>query len=414
MAPEPSRPDDSGALGMAGAQPTREAADDAIASNPPGMATPESHSPEPTGNAEPCGTDRSTKPDAPLGEEATPEPAPEPEATVPPVLEQDATELPTAAPEVASSPAQAVGTSPLAVTDEGPPPASEHVCSGDGTCDRPDCSCQPRGIDRRRFLGFALTIAAGVAGGAALSQLAPLFAEEAVDPNPITPVYDPERVAWTFIVDSNRCIGCGLCVAACKNENNLPDAGYYNRTWVERYVETADGAVAVDSPDGGIDGFPPITVIPGVAAKQVTSAFFAPRLCMQCAEPPCVDVCPVSATYITPEGIVLVDDARCIGCAYCIVACPYGARYLIPATSRTPLGIPGVADKCTWCYHRIARGLVPACVEVCPVGARKFGDRSDPSSEVAAILRTDDAAPLWPEYGTEPRLYYLGPVTEKA
>jgi tetrathionate reductase subunit B len=402
MAPEPALPDDPVAP-VAAAEPpqprTVEAAPEAMPEPPAAGAPPE---PAAEAAAEPPAPEREAEPAG-----AGPPPELQPAGTVPPV----GPEAGLRSAEIAA-PAHPL---PVAADESSPEPAAGHPCAGDGTCDRPDCTCEPRSIDRRRFLGFALTIAAGVAGAAALSQLAPLFAEsESADPNPITPVYDPELVAWTFIVDSNRCIGCGLCVSACKNENNLPDDGHYNRTWVERYVETADGAVVVDSPDGGIHGFPPITVIPGVAAKQVTSAFFAPRLCMQCAEPPCVDVCPVSATYITPEGIVLVDDARCIGCAYCIVACPYGARYLIPATERTPLGIPGVADKCTWCYHRIARGLVPACVEVCPVGARKFGDRSDPSSEVAAILRKGEASPLWPEYGTEPRLYYLGPVTETA
>lgn len=271
------------------------------------------------------------------------------------------------------------------------------------------------GLDRRAFLGYGVAIAAGVVGAAALSRLVPVFAEdEGAAPEPIVPVYDPERVAWTFIVDTGRCIGCGLCVGACKEENRITEEAKYNRTWVERHVTTADGKVHIDSPEAGIHGFPPLSQAPGVAGRPITSAFFSPRLCMQCEEPPCVDVCPVSATYVSTEGIVLVDEQRCIGCAYCIVACPYGARYLIPAAERTPLGVAGVADKCTWCYHRIARGLVPACVEVCPVGARQFGDRNDPTSDVAIALSAGDAAPLWPEYGTKPRLFYRGPITEQA
>ena len=135
---------------------------------------------------------------------------------------------------------------------------------------------------------------------------------------------------------------------------------------------------------------------------------------MQCEDSPCTSVCPVGATYRTAEGIVLVDASRCIGCGYCVLACPYGARYIAPAADRAPNGTPGVADKCTWCYHRISRGDQPACVEVCPVGARKFGDGSDPSSDVATLIRERNGKPLHPEYGTRPRVWYLGPAAEEA
>ena len=108
-----------------------------------------------------------------------------------------------------------------------------------------------------------------------------------------------------------------------------------------------------------------------------------PRLCMQCDNSPCTGVCPVGATYRTEDGVILVDARRCIGCGYCVVACPYGARYLVPAGPEAPNDTPGVADKCTWCYHRISRNLEPACVEVCPVGARMFGDAADPDDPIA-------------------------------
>jgi tetrathionate reductase subunit B len=321
-------------------------------------------------------------------------------------------------PEALAAPVDARPTEPSPPEREPSPAGPVHEPGCDPEC---GCSCAPAPaagarFGRRQLLGYGLTLAAGVAGAAVLTQLRPLFADEEPEgaPAPITPVYDPARVGWTFIVDTGRCIGCGLCVGACKEENHLPEEALYNRTWVERHVRTADGGLHIDSPEGGIHGFPSVSEAPGAEGKRVTSAFFSPRLCMQCEEPPCVGVCPVSATYVTTEGIVLVDANRCIGCAYCVVACPYGARYLIPATERTPLEVPGVADKCTWCYHRIARGLVPACVEVCPVGARRFGDRNDPTSEIAAILRDEMPEPLWPEYGTKPQLFYLGPVTEQA
>jgi Fe-S-cluster-containing dehydrogenase component len=129
---------------------------------------------------------------------------------------------------------------------------------------------------------------------------------------------------------------------------------------------------------------------------------------MQCENPPCVGVCPVGATYRTADGIVLVDQERCIGCGYCVVACPYGARYLVPDGERTPTGNPGVADKCTWCYHRITAGREPACVEVCPVNARIFGDLNDPKSPIQAVLQAPGAGVLRPELGTLPRVFYVG------
>ena len=133
---------------------------------------------------------------------------------------------------------------------------------------------------------------------------------------------------------------------------------------------------------------------------------------MQCAESPCTEVCPVAATYHTDDGVVLVDADRCIGCGYCVVSCPYGARYLTPAGGRSPSGVAGVADKCTWCYHRITAGRVPACVEVCPVGARAFGDRSDPASPIHAVLAGKETSLLHPEFGTVPVVLYIGSTSD--
>ena len=269
-------------------------------------------------------------------------------------------------------------------------------------------------VSRRRFLGFGLAIVGGLAGATALSRLFPIFEEPAGAPPPIVPAYDAAAKRWTFVVDSGSCIGCGLCVVACKEENDVTRDERFARTWVERHAEATDGSRFVDSPRGGIDGFPPASTAPGAEGKTISSAFFEPRLCMQCEEPPCTAVCPVGATYRTEDGIILVDPRRCIGCGYCVVACPYGARYIAPAADRSPNDTPGVADKCTWCYHRISRGDLPACVEVCPVGARKFGDAADPESEIAAILRERQSEVLYPEFGTKPRVRYLGPAIEEA
>ena len=269
-------------------------------------------------------------------------------------------------------------------------------------------------VSRRRFLGFGLTLLGGVAGATALSRLVPVFEDTSSAPPPIVPAYDPTGKAWTFVVDSASCIGCGLCVVACKEENAVTEDGEFARTWVERHAVTGDGTVYVDSPEGGIDGFPATSTAPGAEGQTIDSAFFEPRLCMQCEDPPCTSVCPVGATYKTADGIILVDPRRCIGCGYCVVACPYGARYLTPAAERAPNDMPGIADKCTWCYHRISRGALPACVEVCPVGARRFGDAADPDSEIARLVRERGPEPLDPEFGTRPRVLYLGPSVAEA
>jgi len=268
-------------------------------------------------------------------------------------------------------------------------------------------------VSRRRFLGFGLSIVGGLAGATALSRFFPIFEDTSSAPPPIVPAYDPVGKAWTFVVDSASCIGCGLCVVACKEENAVTEDGRFARTWVERHA-VSDGAVYVDSPDGGIAGFPPTSTAPGAEGRTIDSAFFEPRLCMQCEDSPCTSVCPVGATYRTEDGIILVDPRRCIGCGYCVVACPYGARYLTPAAERAPNDTPGIADKCTWCYHRISRGALPACVEVCPVGARRFGDAADPESEIATLVRERAPKPLYPEFGTRPRVLYLGPAVEEA
>jgi tetrathionate reductase subunit B len=276
---------------------------------------------------------------------------------------------------------------------------------------RPDATGR---LSRRRLLGYGLTIAAGLGGAAVLGRLVPVYDDDAPAPAPIVPVRDQATAGWTFVVDTARCIGCGLCVVACKEENHVPEESQYNRTWVERHAVTDTGAVLIDSPEAGIEGFPLLSTAAGAAGATITAAYFVPRLCMQCEEPPCVSVCPVAATYRTPEGIVLVDAERCIGCGYCVVACPYGARYITPATEATPQSTPGVADKCTWCYHRISHGTVPACVEVCPVGARQFGDRNDPADPINDVLAGASPEVLFPEYGTRPRVLYVGPVTGEA
>lgn len=216
--------------------------------------------------------------------------------------------------------------------------------------------------------------------------------------------YDPTQHKWLIAIDASKCIGCGMCAEACKKENNVPLEPRYFRTWVERYVVTKPkpgsgetrGETYVESPNGGIGGFPP-TQIP---QDDILKSFFVPKLCNLCEHSPCSQVCPVGATFDTPDGAVLVDKSYCIGCGFCVQACPYGCRFLNPVTH--------TADKCTLCYHRITRGLKPACVEICPSGARIFGDLKNPAPDdpIQKFFENNKAQTLKPHLGTGPRVLY--------
>ena len=177
---------------------------------------------------------------------------------------------------------------------------------------------------------------------------------------------------YGMVIDLRRCIGCHACTVACKAEFDVPLGE--NRAWVE-YVDKG--------------------VYPNVGRS------FLPRLCNQCSEPPCVRVCPTNATYKRQQdGIVVIDSGLCIGCKYCILACPYDARFLNPVT--------GVAEKCDFCIHRVSQGLVPACVNTCVGGARIFGDLADPDSNVSKLIATNQVTVLRREMGTLPNVYYIG------
>ena len=200
---------------------------------------------------------------------------------------------------------------------------------------------------------------------------------------------------WAMAIDIDKCIGCGGCVRACKTENDVPLEPYFFRTWVERYwvPATDEEHPQVDSPNGGYDGFP--------AAKRAddeAKSFFVPKLCNHCAHSPCVQVCPVGATFESPDGVVLVDKTYCLGCRYCVQACPYGCRFIDPRTH--------TVDKCSLCYHRITKGLTTACCEVCPTGARALGDLKDPDDPIHEFLRTNMVHVLKPQMATGAKVYY--------
>jgi tetrathionate reductase subunit B len=265
------------------------------------------------------------------------------------------------------------------------------------------------GLIGSRLLGDAMTAATAAPqppAGASDTNAAP--ATNAAPPA----AYDPSAHRWAFACDTTTCLGCGHCVIACKAENGVPTDAEHTRTWIELHIVGEDGVVRFDSPDAGINGFTPQEADALAAGVPISQAYFVPRLCMQCENPPCVNVCPVSATYRNADGVVLVDEQRCLGCGYCMAACPYGARYIVPNGSQAPKGVAGVVDKCTFCYHRITKGLQPACVEACPVEARVFGDLNDPASPVNKVLRSSRTQVMKPTLGTRPRVHYVGLESE--
>ncbi len=243
-------------------------------------------------------------------------------------------------------------------------------------------------LTRRDFLKLT---AAGAVGVCALNIAKMASASEEVSSS---------AHQWVMVIDQAKCTGCGYCTLACRAHNDVSPDISWNRV-------LNDGEVA---------------------GKQV----YLPRPCMQCEHAPCVEVCMVKASYRRPDGIVMMDYDRCIGCRYCEVACPYNARaFNWEAYTGTNPAVPewgspevkrrprGVVEKCSFCYHRIDRGLslgltpgvdddaTPACVVVCPVHARIFGDSKDPASNVSQLLAANPSYRLREDLGTRPGVYYL-------
>lgn len=284
-------------------------------------------------------------------------------------------------------------------------------------------------------------------------------------------------VVFGYGLDISRCIGCRRCVHACVKENNqtrgeqaiqwirvlefnkesgidFTEADPYYCSPNSIHDETAGGGAENGSghPAPSKAGGPPAPS-PGLsqeqksilqnpesqyplyrinAEKQKMEAasgckvpraehFYVPISCQQCKDPPCVKVCPVKATWMEPDGIVVIDYNWCIGCRYCMAACPYGARHFnwaepeLSAEEFNPnthyLGNRprprGVVEKCTFCIQRTRKGLYPACVEICPVGARKFGNLLDPESEIRYIMKHKRVLILKNELATHPKFFYF-------
>jgi len=174
-----------------------------------------------------------------------------------------------------------------------------------------------------------------------------------------------------FLVDLNLCMGCKGCEIACKVENEVPLSSWRLRV---KYVD--------------------------VGTFPETKRTFTPLRCNHCENAPCERICPVSALHYLDNGIVNIDNERCIGCAGCVMACPYGAIYIDPETN--------TADKCTYCAHRVSTGLMPACVVACPVEANIFGDLEDATSNISKYIMKNDVKVRKPEKGTMPKHYYAG------
>ncbi len=258
--------------------------------------------------------------------------------------------------------------------------------------------------DRRQFLKIAGVAALGLGLKPGMEALLGNGLVEA----------SPETLAqgtgtgrrWAMVVDLAKCWaapGCTDCITACDEIHNVPQFEDEKKAvkwiWLEQY-----GRVFQEQD--------PRLVSAGLGNRP------APVLCNHCENPACVRVCPTQATWQRPDGIVMMDFHRCIGCRYCMVACPYGARSFNFVDPRTGLDMQevnadfptrtrGVVEKCTLCAERIDKGGAPACVEGCRQQALMFGDMNDPASAVRKTVETRYALVRKPELGTKPQVYYI-------
>lgn len=218
-----------------------------------------------------------------------------------------------------------------------------------------------------------------------------------------------EGVLFGYGLDLSRCIGCRQCVYACVGENNQSRDPQVH--WIQ--VLQMENQKGIDVTHSNIHYNPEEVPQKGY--------FYMPVACQQCRNPQCISVCPTKATWQEEDGIVVVDYDWCIGCRYCMAACPYGARHFnwgephIPDDEVNPITAylgnrprtKGVVEKCTFCIQRVRNGQYPSCVEVCPTGARKFGNLLDPDSEIRYILENKRVLIFKEELNTQPKFYYF-------
>lgn len=248
-------------------------------------------------------------------------------------------------------------------------------------------------MDRRTFLKL---------GGALAAVTAATPASQLILGKAMGSTSSKSKIQWAMTVDANKCDPCQKlaggqypCEQACRDENNVPLYGdeRYDIYWI-RVLD----AKPVD--------------LAGVEDRKI------PLLCVHCEDPPCVHVCPTKASFRREEdGIVLIDEHRCIGCRYCVIACPYRARTIVfkevPDSQWNNREVPklmlGVASKCTFCQHlKLSEGELPKCVEKCPYNALTFGNRNDPKSTVSKIIAEQRVQVLRPNLETKPNVFYLG------
>jgi molybdopterin-containing oxidoreductase family iron-sulfur binding subunit len=252
-------------------------------------------------------------------------------------------------------------------------------------------------ISRKKFLQAAGLSLAAIGS----KELADLFAGELVAPGDAEPSVS---LRWAMAVDLAKCFGqgdCDKCIQACHKSHNVPEipAQAHDVRWVWK---------------ASFDHVFPSQQNEYVLQQFKDNPFLT--LCNHCDEPPCVRVCPTQATWKREDGIVMMDWHRCIGCRYCMAACPYGSRSFNWADPRPhirainadfPTRTKGVVEKCTFCEDRLSNGHLPACVDVCPSKALVFGNLADAESPVRQLLRTRYSIRRKPELGTRPEVYYL-------
>jgi len=180
-----------------------------------------------------------------------------------------------------------------------------------------------------------------------------------------------EKKRYAMLIDLRRCIGCHTCSLACKAEFEVPLGCF--RTWVKQIEK---------------------------GRYPYVRKAYLPLVCNHCERPICTTVCPVRATYKRPEdGLVMINPHRCIGCRYCMAACPYNVRFISPRYN--------IVEKCDFCQRRLEQGSLPACVEACPTNAMKFGDLNDPNGEITRLISTSPVQVIKAEMGTYPQAYYM-------